>query len=93
MVKYTPPTTEDLQRLKDALGLTGEQMAALASVVSGAQWRKYTGGAQPRALNLHMLFFIAARLVLPPEDLQRIAIKMEQIGAQVDAQALTHPTP
>lgn len=88
MIKYTPPTTEDLRRLKDELGYTGEQMADLASVAGGAQWRKYTGGAAPRDVNMHMLFFVAARLVLPPAELRRIAGKMMEIGADVDVDAL-----
>lgn len=90
MIAYTPPTTADLQRLKDTLGLSGEQMAALASVAGGSQWRKYTGGAEPRALSLHMHFFIAARLCLPDEDLARIGQLMRQLGAGIDPLELTH---
>jgi transcriptional regulator with XRE-family HTH domain len=91
MIEYTPPTAQQLQRLKEQLGYTGEQMAALASVAGGAQWRKYTGGEQPRQLNLHMLFFIAARLSLDAPMLERIAGKMHDIGAHLDAQALVTP--
>ncbi|MBN9365466.1 MAG: hypothetical protein J0H59_00365 [Comamonadaceae bacterium] len=91
MVKYTPPSTDDLQRLKDRLGFTGEQMAALASVAGGQQWRKYTGGVEPRSLNMHMAFFIAARLALDPHELQRVADKMTEIGAAIDTAALTTP--
>jgi len=88
MLYYTPPKPDDLQRLKAELGLTGEQMAALASVAGGQQWRKYTGGAEPRDLNLHMAFFIAARLVLSPDELARVAARMREFGALVDAQKL-----
>jgi hypothetical protein len=84
MIDYTPPTTADLQRLKDALGYTGEQMAELASVSGGQQWRKYTGGAEPRAINMHMLFFISARLALSPEALALVGYKMREIGAGID---------
>ncbi|MFD2755657.1 hypothetical protein [Comamonas terrae] len=88
MIKYVPPTPEDLNRLKAQLGYSGEQMAELASVSGGQQWRKYTGGATPRDLGMHILFFMAARLVLPPEQLQAIADKMAEIGAEVDGTAL-----
>jgi len=84
MIDYTAPTTADLQRLKETLGYTGEQMAALASVAGGQQWRKYTGGAAPRSVSLHLLFFIAARLALPPEALRQIGDKMRDMGARID---------
>lgn len=84
MIDYTPPTTDDLSRLKDRLGYTGNQMAELVSVSSNSQWRKYTGGATPRPLNLHMCFFMAARLALDESELRRIAAVMQDMGAQVD---------
>lgn len=89
MIAYTPPTTEDLARLKAELGYTGEQMAKLASVAEGAQWRKYTGGAAPRSVSLHMLFFIAARLALGPDELRRVADKMVDIGGQLDPEKIS----
>ncbi|MDK7596352.1 XRE family transcriptional regulator, partial [Serratia ureilytica] len=55
--EYTPPAPEDLERLKSELGYTGNQMADLAGVASNSQWRKYTGGAEPRAMSPHILFF------------------------------------
>jgi len=88
MISYQAPTPADLQRLKDELGYTGEQMADLASVAGGQQWRKYTGGAAPRDINLHMLFFIAARLSLSADELARVTEKMREIGASVDGDAL-----
>lgn len=88
MIDYTPPTAE----LKQTLGLTGQQMAEFASVAGGAQWRKYTGGAQPRAVNLHMLFFMAARLTLDDAQLARVRDAMQAMGAQVGAiDGLTMP--
>lgn len=87
MIAYTPPTPADLQRLKEALGYSGEQMAALASVAGGSQWRKYTGGAEPRAVNIHMLFFMAARLTLGPAELARVEAKMREMGADLPAGA------
>jgi predicted transcriptional regulator len=88
MIRYTPPTPADLQRLKSELGYTGEKMAELVSVSGGQQWRKYTGGAQPREVNLHMLFFIAARLTLDAEQLRAVAARMVEAGADIDVAAL-----
>lgn len=88
MITYTPPKTEDIQRLREELGYTSNQMAELASVAAGSQWRKYMGGAAPRDLSLHMLFFIAARLTLSPDELRRVADKMSEIGAHVDGDAV-----
>lgn len=91
MIPYTPPTTDDLQRLKDSLGYTGEQMAELASVAGGSQWRKYTGGADPRAVGLHMLFLMAARLELAPAEMARVVARMQAIGADVDPAKFVAP--
>lgn len=88
MIKYTPPATEDLQRLKHELGLTGEEMAELASVAGGPQWRKYTSGGQPRSVNIHILFFMAARLTLTPAELRRVARKMLEMGAELDPEEI-----
>ncbi|WP_346774046.1 hypothetical protein [Burkholderia cenocepacia] len=90
-MEYTPPKTEDLQRLKDELGRTGEQMAELFGVAGGQQWRKYTGGGAPRELSPHILFFGAARLVLPDDQLALVLDKMREIGAQIDVKPLDAP--
>jgi hypothetical protein len=82
-MRYTPPTTTDLQRLKDELGRTGEQMAELFGVAGGQQWRKYTGGAQPREIGPHMLFFGAARLALTDAEMERVLVRMREIGAEI----------
>ena len=74
---YTPPTTDVLNRLKDELGYTGNQMADLAGVVSNSQWGKYTGGESPRAMSPHILFYLAALLALIPEKLERVIKKMQ----------------
>ncbi|QNK65889.1 XRE family transcriptional regulator [Variovorax sp. PAMC26660] len=84
MIPYEAPSTTDLQRLKEQLGFSGNDMADLASVAGGQQWRKYTGGAEPRGINLHMLFFIAARLALSPAEMSKVVDKMKEIGAGVD---------
>ncbi len=81
--EYTPPTPEDLERLKSELGYTGNQMADIAGVASNSQWRKYTGGAEPRAMSPHILFFIAAQLALSDDELDCILNKMVDIGATI----------
>lgn len=81
---YTPPSHEDLVRLKDQLDYTGTQMAELAGVASNSQWRKYTGGESPRAVSPHILFFMAAQLSLSKEDVARVLEKMRDIGAKVN---------
>ncbi|MBU66459.1 MAG: transcriptional regulator [Cupriavidus sp.] len=83
-MRYTPPTPADLQRLKSELGRTGEQMADLFGVAGGQQWRKYTGGAQPREMAPQMLFFGAARIALSDEELERVLARMREIGAEID---------
>ncbi|AYH02573.1 XRE family transcriptional regulator [Pectobacterium parmentieri] len=79
---YTPPTPDDLNTLKESLGNTGNQMADLAGVASNSQWRKYTGGESPRAMSPHILFYMAARLALTDDELQRVIEKMHDIGAE-----------
>ena len=91
MIKYTPPDTQDLAALKAELGYSGEQMAELASVAGGQQWRKYTGGADPRAVSMHILFFMAARLALSEAELAKVRDKMQAIGAQVEPVAPAVP--
>ncbi|WP_322746547.1 hypothetical protein [Burkholderia vietnamiensis] len=90
-MEYTPPKAQDLQRLKDELGRTGEQMAELFGVAGGQQWRKYTGGAAPRELSPHILFFGAARLALTDSEFERVLGKMRQIGAEIDVKPLDAP--
>ena len=82
-MRYTPPTAQDFQRLKQNLDRTGEQMAELFGVAGGQQWRKYTGGAAPREMSPQMLFFGAARLVLSEAELERVFMRMREIGADI----------
>ncbi|EAA8568807.1 XRE family transcriptional regulator [Salmonella enterica] len=83
---YTPPTPEDLNQLKETLGYTGAQMANLAGVASNSQWRKYTGGESPRAMSPHILFFMAAQLILSEDDINKIIDKMIEVGAELKDQ-------
>ncbi|WP_308727086.1 hypothetical protein [Burkholderia cepacia] len=58
-------------------------MAELFGVAGGQQWRKYTGGAQPREMSPQILFFGAARLALSDEELRRVLDQMCRIGARI----------
>jgi hypothetical protein len=80
---YTSPSSDDLNRLKDELGYTGSQMANLTGVASNSQWRKYTGGESPRAMSLHILFYMAAQLALGLKELKLVLDKMQDIGAAI----------
>jgi transcriptional regulator with XRE-family HTH domain len=80
---YAPPSTADLEALKTKLGKTGNDMADIAGLSDGRQWRKYTGGAKPREVSAQMLFFIAARLSLPEEQLESIYAQMRDMGADL----------
>ncbi|CDL86681.1 hypothetical protein [Xenorhabdus cabanillasii] len=81
---YIPPSTSNLADLKFELQFTGQQMAELAGISNSNQWRKYTGGEKPRELNLHILFFIAAQLVLDDKKLSIILNEMNRLGAELD---------
>ncbi|MCR5892185.1 MULTISPECIES: XRE family transcriptional regulator [Burkholderia] len=83
-MRYDPPTPKDLEKLKNDLKLSSAQMAELFGVQGGRQWRKYTGGEEPREISPHILFFAAARLELSPEDLERVLARMRAIGATID---------
>lgn len=81
---YIPPAPDDLNQLKERLGYTGNQMAELAGVSSNSQWRKYTGGGEPRAMSPHILFYMAAQLVLSESELNKILRKMVELGAEIN---------
>lgn len=82
-MRYSPPSAADLRKLKDSLGKTSEEMAALFVLAGGQQWRKYTGGESPRVMGEDRLFYAAARLALTDEELQRVYDKMREIGADI----------
>ncbi|CBJ38350.1 conserved protein of unknown function [Ralstonia solanacearum CMR15] len=81
---YVPPSTGDLAKLKEKLRMNGDQMAELAAVAGANQWRKYTGGNEPRSVGPHMLFWIASRLVLSEEAFAEVLDEMREIGASFD---------
>ncbi|MBD1589767.1 XRE family transcriptional regulator [Pseudomonas typographi] len=84
ITSYTPPSTNSLTSFKRELDMTGNQMADLAGLADGRQWRKYTGGATPRELSAQMLFMLAARLTLSDAELEAVYAKMREIGAEIE---------
>jgi hypothetical protein len=80
--QYRPPTPADLLDLKNDLQATSAEMARLVGLTQGSQWRKYTGSAGPRALNMHMHFYLAAILTLDDVDMERITTTLQEQGAQ-----------
>lgn len=90
-MKYTPPTPQDLDRLKHELNLSSAAMANLFGVQGGRQWRKYTGGETPREISPHILFFAMARLELDEATIERVLERMRQAGATIDLGAGGEP--
>lgn len=88
-MNYEPPAPEDLERLKNELGKSSGEMAELFGLASGRQWRRYlsTDASNKRDMGMHMLFFAIARLVLKPEDFERVLTRMRKVGASVDLSA------
>jgi hypothetical protein len=86
MTHYTPPSADDLKRLKETLGKSSTEMAELFGVASGAQWRKYMAAdsANLRDMGMHMLFFAMARLELDPDTLERVLARMRATGATIE---------
>ncbi len=82
--RYTPPSAKALARLKTELNFTSPQMADLAGLAQGAQWRKYTGGQEPRALGMQMHFYMAALLTLSEAELMRVVDTMREQGAALE---------
>ena len=86
MSQYTPPSPEDMERLKLELGKSSTEMAELFGVSSGRQWRKYmsTDSSNMRDMGMHMLFFAAAHLELDQPTLNRIIDRMRAMGARIE---------
>jgi hypothetical protein len=82
--QYQPPSAAELAQLKARLKFTSQQMADLVGLAGGSQWRKYTGGVDPRTLGQHMHFYLAALLTLNDEQLQRVYDCMRDHGAMVE---------
>lgn len=92
-IKYRPPSTRDLAKLKHELDRTGKQMSDLFWLAGDHQWRKYTGGQTPRELSPHMAFLGAAKLSLTEEEFARVVEKMAQFGAHVEEAPDGEPQP
>lgn len=84
IASYVPPSPEALAGLKTSLKFTSPQMASIAGLAQGGQWRKYTGAAAQRNLSLQMHFYIAAMLTLSEADKARVVETMREQGALVD---------
>lgn len=81
---YKALSIEDLARLQKELGYTGSQMAKFLGVSNDKQYRKYTGGKQPRVVNMHMLFWAMAHRVLKQKDIELVYEAMRESGAVID---------
>lgn len=82
--RYVPPAPDALARLKDDLGVTSQAMAEMTGLAQGQQWRKYTGGNAPRAMGMHMHFYLAALLTLSDAELAKVMATMREHGATVE---------
>lgn len=84
--KYKPPSTQELAALKAELSKSNPEMADLFGLIPD-NWRKYTGGKEPRPVSLHMLFFAMARLELSAEAIERILARMRRAGATIELES------
>ncbi|WP_347879251.1 XRE family transcriptional regulator [Burkholderia sp. BCC1640] len=86
MITYTPPSPEDMERLKQELGKSSTEMAELFGVSTGRQWRKYMAADanNSREMGMHMLFFAMAQLELDPQTFERVLARMRACGATVE---------
>ncbi|NBB09523.1 XRE family transcriptional regulator [Pseudomonas sp. SLFW] len=87
---YQPPSAAELAQLKARLNLTSQQMADLVGLAGGSQWRKYTGGVEPRTLGQHMHFYLSALLTLDDEQLESVYACMRDHGATFDETPTLH---
>ncbi|WP_060482271.1 hypothetical protein [Pseudomonas sp. NBRC 111119] len=79
--QYSPPTAQNLAHLKERLDATSQVMADVCGLAQGQQWRKYTGGSNPRVMGLHMHFYMAALLSLDEVSLAKVWETMREHGA------------
>jgi len=82
-IEFDPPTTKDLADLKTQRKATGKQMAELFWLGGDHQWRKYTGGQQPREMSPQMAFLGAAQMELTEDEFNRVLHRMATFGAHV----------
>lgn len=91
-IRYAPPTPENLRDLKTQLGYTGEQMADLFGLAGNNQWRKYTGGQEPRPMSLQMLF-LAGALLNRTATVEQVFDWCRSVGAAIDLDAAGEQQP
>ncbi|CAM2143856.1 XRE family transcriptional regulator [Pararobbsia alpina] len=82
-IEFDPPSTQDLTQLKKDRAATGIEMAEIFWLGGDHQWRKYTGGKEPRVMGPHMAFLGAAKMELTAEEFDRVLRRMETFGARV----------
>ena len=80
---YIPPTPAELAALKERAGRSSAELAAMAGVSDGRQWRKYTG-PEAREMGAPSLFMLAAHLALGDDEMDRVVACMRDIGAALD---------
>ncbi|CAH2911481.1 MAG: hypothetical protein CPSOU_1998 [uncultured Paraburkholderia sp.] len=85
-IQFSELSTEDLAELKRRRNATGKEMAELFWLGGDHQWRKYTGGQEPRKMSPHMAFLGAARMALTQEEFERVLQMMETFGARVKSE-------
>lgn len=73
---YIPPTPAQVRAFLRANNLTGSRAAELAGLNSGSMTRKYTGGAKPHRVSYATWFTWHAKMILPPELLEKIEAAM-----------------
>ncbi|MBA1245263.1 XRE family transcriptional regulator [Pseudomonas japonica] len=81
---YVPPSAPELAELKNKFGRTSQQMADIYGISQGANWRRYTGGADPRPMSIQMHFHMAALLTLAEPELTRVLATMSEHGARLE---------
>ncbi|HDR9274886.1 TPA: XRE family transcriptional regulator [Burkholderia vietnamiensis] len=86
MTQYSPPSPEDLERIKEQLGKSSGDMADLFGLANGRQWRRYLSidPNNRREMGMHMLFFAMARLELDAATIERILNRMRAAGATIE---------
>ena len=86
-MKYQPPGSETLRRLKEHLGYTNVQMADLFGVSTGRQFHKYLSDEDKREMGFHVLMYGAMQLALmtgPVTNIEQVFAAARSIGATIE---------
>lgn len=81
---YTPPSQSDLAEMKARAGRSSAELAAMAGVADGRQWRRYTAATDARDISAPALFMLAAHLALSDDEMDRVIARMREIGASFE---------